>query len=116
VAATSGFHLALVAGSIFLVATAFIALRATNTRGEPTTEISGALVADVTQDVTQDAAGSQRSALRRHHVVAERGVVGAEPPDVGDPVVGHLRNPVRVADLAAADRDEVEVAALEPAH
>jgi len=66
VAATSGFHLALVAGSIFLVATAFIALRATNTRGEPTTEISGALVADV----TQDAAGSQRSALRRHHVVA----------------------------------------------
>jgi EmrB/QacA subfamily drug resistance transporter len=56
VAATSGFHRALAAGSIFLVATAFIALRATNTRGEPTSEISGALV----DDVTQDAAGSQR--------------------------------------------------------
>jgi hypothetical protein len=56
VAATSGFHRALAAGSIFLVATAFIALRATNTRGEPTSEISGALV----DDVTQDAAESRR--------------------------------------------------------
>ena len=76
VAATSGFHLALVAGSIFLVATAFIALRATNTRGEPTTEISGALV----DDVTQDAAGSQRiePGLLEHgvpeHGVPEHGV------------------------------------------
>jgi EmrB/QacA subfamily drug resistance transporter len=58
VAATSGFRLALVAGSIFLVATAFIALRATNTRGEPTSEIAGVLV----DGVTRDAAGSQRSA------------------------------------------------------
>jgi MFS family permease len=99
-AATSGFHLALVAGSIFLVATAFIALRATNTRGEPTTEISGALA----DDVTRDAAGSQRGALRRQHVVAERGVIGAEPPDVGDPVVGHLRDPVRVASASVAAR------------
>jgi hypothetical protein len=57
VAATSGFHRALAAGHIFLVATAFIAPRATNTRGEPTSEISGALV----DDVTQDAAGSRSS-------------------------------------------------------
>jgi MFS family permease len=55
VAATSGFHRALVAGSIFLVVTALIALRATNTRGEPTSEISGALV-----DVTRDATASPR--------------------------------------------------------
>jgi EmrB/QacA subfamily drug resistance transporter len=34
-ALTSGFHLALLASSIFLVAAALIALRATNTRGEP---------------------------------------------------------------------------------
>jgi EmrB/QacA subfamily drug resistance transporter len=34
---TSGFHLALLAASIFLVAAALIALRATNTRGEPVT-------------------------------------------------------------------------------
>ncbi len=37
-ALTSGFHLALLASSIFLVAAALIALRATNTRGEPVTE------------------------------------------------------------------------------
>jgi hypothetical protein len=55
-AATSGFRLALVAGGILLVATAFIALRATNTRGEPTSEITGVLV----DSVTRDAAGSQR--------------------------------------------------------
>jgi EmrB/QacA subfamily drug resistance transporter len=36
-ALTSGFHLALLASSIFLVAAALIALRATNTRGEPVT-------------------------------------------------------------------------------
>jgi EmrB/QacA subfamily drug resistance transporter len=35
-ALTSGFHLALLASSIFLVVAALIALRATNTRGEPT--------------------------------------------------------------------------------
>jgi hypothetical protein len=70
---------------------------------------------DVIHLLVESRSKSWRSALRRHHVVAERGVVGAEPPDVGDPVVGHLRDPVRVADLAAADRDEVEVAALEPA-
>jgi EmrB/QacA subfamily drug resistance transporter len=57
VAATSGFRLALVTGSIFLVATAFIALRATNTRGEPTSEVTGVLV----DGVTRDAAGSRRS-------------------------------------------------------
>jgi MFS family permease len=34
-ALTSGFHQALLASSIFLVAAAVIALRATNTRGEP---------------------------------------------------------------------------------
>jgi EmrB/QacA subfamily drug resistance transporter len=46
VAATSGFHQALLAASIFLAATAFIALRATNTRGEPTSEITGTLAED----------------------------------------------------------------------
>jgi hypothetical protein len=30
--------------------------------------------------------------------------------------MGHLRDPLRVADLAAADGDQVEVAALEAAH
>jgi MFS family permease len=37
-ALTSGFHLALLASSVFLVAAALIGLRATNTRGEPLTE------------------------------------------------------------------------------
>jgi YfiH family protein len=54
--------------------------------------------------------------LRGHHVLAEPGVAGAERPDVGDPVAGHLGDPLRVADLAAADRDQVEVAAVEAAH
>jgi hypothetical protein len=54
VAATAGFHRALLAGSIFLVATALIALRAANTRGEPTTEITGVPV----DDAALDAAGS----------------------------------------------------------
>jgi hypothetical protein len=34
-ALTSGFHRALLASSVFLVAAAVIALRATNTKGEP---------------------------------------------------------------------------------
>jgi EmrB/QacA subfamily drug resistance transporter len=38
-ALTSGFHRALLASSIFLVAAAVIALRATNTRGEPISEV-----------------------------------------------------------------------------
>jgi EmrB/QacA subfamily drug resistance transporter len=45
-ALTSGFHLALLASGIFLVAAALIALRATNTRGEPVSSVnsdSGAL-------------------------------------------------------------------------
>jgi EmrB/QacA subfamily drug resistance transporter len=56
-AATSGFRRALLAGSIFLVATAFIALRATNTRGEPTSEITGVLA----DDADRDAAGPRRA-------------------------------------------------------
>jgi EmrB/QacA subfamily drug resistance transporter len=38
-ALTSGFHLALLVSSIFLVAAALIALRATNTRGEPISSV-----------------------------------------------------------------------------
>jgi hypothetical protein len=38
VALTSGFHLALLVASVFLAAAAVIALRAANTRGEPTGE------------------------------------------------------------------------------
>ena len=38
-ALTSGFHRALLASSIFLVAAALIALRATNTRGEPVSSV-----------------------------------------------------------------------------
>jgi len=38
-ALTSGFHRALLASSVFLCAAAVVALRATNTRGEPTPEI-----------------------------------------------------------------------------
>jgi EmrB/QacA subfamily drug resistance transporter len=52
VAATAGFHRALLIGSFFLVATALIALRAANTRGEPMTEITGALADDSAGDVT----------------------------------------------------------------
>ncbi len=48
VALTAGFHRALLASSVFLAAAALIALRAANTRGEPTTEITGiAEVAEV---------------------------------------------------------------------
>ena len=45
-ALTAGFHQALLVGSVFLVAAAVIALRATNTRGEPTGEITGVLLPD----------------------------------------------------------------------
>ena len=64
VALTAGFHRALLAGSIFLAATALIALRAANTRGEPTSEITGVLLDDA-----QDAAGSRRTKPG----IAERG-------------------------------------------
>jgi predicted MFS family arabinose efflux permease len=47
VALASGFHRALLAGSIFLAATALIALRAANTRGEPSTEITGVAIDSV---------------------------------------------------------------------
>jgi EmrB/QacA subfamily drug resistance transporter len=64
VALTAGFHRALLAGSIFLAATALIALRAANTRGEPTSEITGVLVDDA-----REAAGSRRT----EPGIAERG-------------------------------------------
>jgi len=48
-ALTSGFHLALLIASVFLVATALIALRAANTRGEPSTEITGVAVEDTSE-------------------------------------------------------------------
>jgi len=38
-ALTSGFHLALLVSSLFLIAAALIALRATNTRGEPISSV-----------------------------------------------------------------------------
>jgi EmrB/QacA subfamily drug resistance transporter len=41
VALSSGFHRALLVASVFLVAAAVIALRAANTRGEPTGEVTG---------------------------------------------------------------------------
>ena len=40
VALTAGFHRALLVASVFLVAAAVIGLRATNTRGEPTGEVT----------------------------------------------------------------------------
>ncbi len=49
VAATAGYHRALLAGAVFLVATALIAVRAANTRGEPTSEITGVLVDDASR-------------------------------------------------------------------
>src|SRR5215467_11069873 len=54
--------------------------------------------------------------LRHHRIVVEPGVAGPERPDVRKPVIGYLRDPLRIADLAAANRDQVEVAALEAAH
>jgi len=57
-ALTAGFHRALLVGSVFLAATALIALRATNTRGEPTSEITG-VAAD---DASLPAATSRRTA------------------------------------------------------
>jgi EmrB/QacA subfamily drug resistance transporter len=51
-ALSSGFHLALLTGSIFLLVAALIALRAANSRGEPSSEI-----ADVS--VAEDAAGKR---------------------------------------------------------
>jgi len=38
-ALTQGFHRALLASSLFLLGAAVIAMRATNTRGEPTTPV-----------------------------------------------------------------------------
>jgi EmrB/QacA subfamily drug resistance transporter len=46
-ALTSGFHLALLVSSIFLVAAALIALRATNTRGEPTSIVEPEFVLEI---------------------------------------------------------------------
>ncbi len=53
VALTGGFHLALLLASIFVAAAAVIALRAANTRGEPTTEISGVAVAEAAAEQAQ---------------------------------------------------------------
>ena len=47
VALTSGFHLALLVSSLFLVAAALIALRATNTRGEPVSSVEPELGLDM---------------------------------------------------------------------
>jgi hypothetical protein len=58
-ALTGGFHRALLAGSIFLVAAALIALRAANTRGEPASEISGVAVSEAVPNAAPDAAGSR---------------------------------------------------------
>ena len=58
-ALTGGFHRALLAGSIVLVAPALIALRAANTRGEPASEISGAAVPEAVPDAAPDAVGSR---------------------------------------------------------
>jgi predicted MFS family arabinose efflux permease len=46
-ALTSGFHLALLISSIFLVAAALIARRATNTRGEPISSVEPELVSEM---------------------------------------------------------------------
>jgi MFS family permease len=46
-ALTSGFHLALLVSSIFLVAAALIALRATNTRGEPISSVEPESIAEM---------------------------------------------------------------------
>jgi EmrB/QacA subfamily drug resistance transporter len=62
VALSSGFHRALLAAGIFLVATSLIALRAANTRGEPTNEITGVVIDGVSSDAPgPDAIGSRRS-------------------------------------------------------
>ena len=58
-ALTGGFHRALLAGSIFLVAAALIALRAANTRGEPASEISGVAVPEDVPNAARDAVGSR---------------------------------------------------------
>jgi EmrB/QacA subfamily drug resistance transporter len=66
-ALTAGFHRALLVGSIFLVVTAVIALRATNTRGEPTSEITGILLPDATgtaQEGTLAAGGTDLDGQR----------------------------------------------------
>jgi EmrB/QacA subfamily drug resistance transporter len=61
VALSSGFHRALLAASVFLIAAAVIGLRAANTRGEPTGEVTG--------EVTDVAAGTDstddQAAVRR---------------------------------------------------
>jgi predicted MFS family arabinose efflux permease len=46
-ALTSGFHLALLVSSLFLVAAALIALRATNTRGEPVSSVEPEVALDL---------------------------------------------------------------------
>jgi EmrB/QacA subfamily drug resistance transporter len=61
-ALTSGFHRALLIASIFLVATALIALRAADTRGEPVSEITGiALDGVAAEGGRPDAVGSRRA-------------------------------------------------------
>ena len=58
-ALSSGFHRALLAACIFLAAAALIALRAANTRGEPTSEIESPAIGGAALDA--HAVGSQRS-------------------------------------------------------
>ncbi|HXT90351.1 MAG TPA: hypothetical protein VN714_13960, partial [Trebonia sp.] len=50
VALTSGFHRALLLAAVFVLAAAVIGLRAANTRGEPTTEITGVALGETEAD------------------------------------------------------------------
>jgi predicted MFS family arabinose efflux permease len=65
VALSSGFHRALLAGSIFLVATAVIALRAANTRGEPSSEITGVVIDGAAADGAAPAPSTSSEAVAR---------------------------------------------------
>jgi len=56
VALTAGFHRALLLASIFVLCAAVIALRAANTRGEPTAEITGVAVPAEAAEATREGA------------------------------------------------------------
>jgi EmrB/QacA subfamily drug resistance transporter len=72
VALTAGFHRALLLASIFVLAAAVIALRAANTRGEPTAEISAVVEDAAVEDAAVEDAAVNGVAVRRAALEAEQ--------------------------------------------
>jgi EmrB/QacA subfamily drug resistance transporter len=83
VALSSGFHRALLWASVFLVITSLIALRAANTRGEPSSEITGIVI-----DAVGSAAAGAEGAAGVAGVAGVDGADGAASADAAEARLG----------------------------